>query len=174
MNCHSCGEELDPDSAFCSGCGTAILEDDASMDVSQSHDDPTMAGMETNSETQVVGGLDENVAGTLCYLFGFLTGLVFFLLEERNEFVRFHAAQSMLVFGGLAVLSIVFSVIAIFLDLIPVVGWLFAAGFGLVTALFWLVAGPLALILWLVLMLKAYKGERFELPVVGSKAKDLV
>lgn len=162
MYCQSCETELSMESAFCSNCGAEVTTTSETREPSQPADGA------------VVGGLDENVAGALCYLFGFLTGLVFYLLEERNEFVRFHAVQSMLVFGGLLGLSIVFNVIILFLELIPGVGWVFAAGFGLLTAMFWLVAGPLALILWLVLMVKAYKGERYELPVVGSTASRYV
>ena len=52
-------------------------------------------------------GLDENVAGLLCYVLGWVSGLVFFLLEQENKFVRFHAIQSILVFGVITVASIV-------------------------------------------------------------------
>ena len=40
-------------------------------------------------------GMQPNLAGLLCYFFGFITGLVFYLIEKKNKFVRFHAMQSM-------------------------------------------------------------------------------
>ena len=46
-------------------------------------------------------GLDENVAGLLCYVLGWVSGLVFILIEQENNFVRFHAMQSIIVFGAL-------------------------------------------------------------------------
>ena len=50
----------------------------------------------SNSQT----GLSENVAGLLCYILGWITGLIFLLIDKR-PFVRFHAAQSIVVFLGL-------------------------------------------------------------------------
>lgn len=121
-------------------------------------------------DSTVVGGLDENVAGTLSYVFGFITGLIFFLVETENEFVRFHAAQSMLVFGGLFVLSFVIGALAMFLELIPFVGWIFSLMLGLVS----LLIAPVGFVLWIVLMYKAYSGERYGLPVVGEVAEGWV
>jgi len=105
-------------------------------------------------------GLDENVAGALSYLFGWVTGLVFYFLEKENKFVRFHAKQSILVFLPLHVLSMV-------------LGGLFMP-FGF-SALFFLTLISTAIslvtfILWLILMLKAYQGEKFGLPIVGAMA----
>ena len=100
--------------------------------------------------------LEENLAGLLCYVLGWITGIVFLLLEKENEFVRFHAFQSLLTFLPL-------SVIAWILGHIPFVGWVLA---GLV----WI----LILILWLVLMFKAYKGEMYKLPIVGDIAEKQV
>jgi uncharacterized membrane protein len=115
-------------------------------------------------------GLDENVAGALSYLFGFVTGLVFYFVEDDNEFVRFHAAQSMFTFGGIFALSILLGIIPLFLDFIPVVGWMIGLVFGLTS----LLLGPVAFVLWLVLLIKAYKGEMFKLPVVGDMAENYV
>ena len=44
--------------------------------------------------------LDPKVAGALCYAFGWITGLVFFLIEKNDDFVRFHAMQSIILFGA--------------------------------------------------------------------------
>ncbi|MFC1804328.1 DUF4870 domain-containing protein [Candidatus Omnitrophota bacterium] len=94
-------------------------------------------------------GLQANVAGLLCYLGGWITGLIFYLLEKDNKFVRFHALQSIVVFAALNVIVI-----------IPVVGWFLAPFMGII-----------GLILWVLLMIKAYQGEKFKLPIVGDIAQ---
>ncbi len=100
----------------------------------------------------------ENVAGVLCYLGGWVTGLIFYLIDKR-PFVRFHAAQSIVVFGLLNVIYI--GIATLF----------FAGPFRL-----WglLALGRLfALALWVVLMVKAFQGERFKLPIVGDWVEQL-
>ena len=98
-------------------------------------------------------GMQPNVAGLLCYLVGFVTGIVFIIIEKENKFVRFHAMQSIFVFGGLFVLQII-------LSFIPFIGWLF----GILNSI-------LGLILWILLMIKAYNGEMYKLPFVGDMAE---
>ena len=98
-------------------------------------------------------GIQPNVAGLLCYLAGFITGIIFFLIEKENKFVRFHAMQSIITFGGLFVLGIVIGVI-------PVIGLM-------IGSLIWIVN----FILWIILMIKAYQGEEFKLPFVGDIAE---
>ena len=97
--------------------------------------------------------MEENIEGALCYILTWVTGLVFLLLEKDNDFVRFHARQSILTFLPLTVLGFI-------IGWIPFIGW-FIGG------LIWL----LTFILWLVLMIKAYQGERFKLPIVGDIAE---
>lgn len=102
---------------------------------------------------KTASGFDQNVAGALCYSLGWLTGLVFFATEPQNRFVRFHAMQSMLVFGA--------ACLAVLVCLsIPFLGWILSI---------FIVYGSVAL--WLILMFKAYQGERFKLPVVGDIAE---
>jgi len=98
-------------------------------------------------------GLDENVAGLLCYVLGWISGLVFFLIEKENKFVRFHALQSIIVFGVLFLAGFI-------IGWIPVIGWVIK----------WLIS-VLALVLWIILMIKAYQGEKFKLPWAGSLAE---
>jgi uncharacterized membrane protein len=97
-------------------------------------------------------GMDENVAGLLCYVLGWITGLIFFLIEKKNKFVRFHALQSIIVFGVLTVASIV-------LGWIPIIGWVIG----------WII-WVLAIVLWILLMVKAYQGEKYKLPWAGNLA----
>jgi len=99
-------------------------------------------------------GLDENVAGFFCYLLGFVTGIVFLVVEKRSGFVKFHAMQSTITFLGLFVISMVIGVF-------PILGHLFAF-------LIWI----LSLILWLLLMVKALRGKRYALPIVGKWAEE--
>ena len=110
-------------------------------------------------------GMQANVAGLLCYLIGWITGLIFFLIEKENKFVRFHAMQSMIVFGALFVLNIAFGVF---------VGIFAAAGVGFLAPLFSMfniLLALLAFVLWIVLMVKAYQGEKFKLPIAGDIAE---
>ena len=104
-----------------------------------------------NGKTSV--GLEPNLAGLLCYVLAWVTGIVFLILEKENQFVRFHAMQSIVVFGALTVVSII-------LSFIPFVGWVLG----------WIL-NILEFILWIVLMLKAYKGERYKLPWAGNFAE---
>ncbi len=99
-------------------------------------------------------GLDENVAGALSYALGWITGIGFLLTEPANKFVRFHALQSVIVFGGLS--------LAWFIAMsIPLLGWLIA----------FVVIPPLSAVLWLLLMFKAYQGARFKVPFAGDVAE---
>ena len=98
-------------------------------------------------------GIAENVAGMLCYLLGWVTGLIFFLIDKRPS-VQFHAKQSIVIFGSLQIIQM----IGIF------------AGFAFWGLHFVLVpfVGLVATILWIVLMIKAYQGERFRVPVAAD------
>ena len=98
-------------------------------------------------------GMDQNVAGLLCYVAGWITGLIFFLIEKENRFVRFHAMQSIIVFGSLSVLFMVVGFIP-FINLIVIP-----------------ILAILQVILWIILMVKAYQGELFKLPVIGDIAE---
>ncbi len=98
-------------------------------------------------------GLDENVAGLLCYVLGWVSGLVFVLIEQESKFVRFHAIQSIYVFGVLMIAGII-------LVWIPFIGGVLA---GLISVL--------GFILWIVLMIKAYQGTRYKLPWSGNLAE---
>lgn len=109
--------------------------------------------MDQNDTGKSSTGMQPNVAGLLCYLVGFVTGIVFIIIEKENKFVRFHAMQSIFVFGGLFVLQII-------LSFIPFIGWLLG-----------ILISILGLILWILLMMKAYNGEMYKLPFVGDMAE---
>jgi uncharacterized membrane protein len=98
-------------------------------------------------------GMEANIAALLCYLAGWITGLIFYLVEKENKFVRFHAMQSIVTFGGLSVIMTV-------LSFIPIIGWILLP-----------LAGLLWFVLWIVLMVKAFKGEKIKLPFAGDIAE---
>lgn len=97
--------------------------------------------------------LDPKVGGLLCYLGIWITGIIFLILERKNIYIRFHAIQSIIVFG---VLSIAFLI----LSRIPMIGVLFS-----------LFVGIVIFILWIVLMAKTYQGELLIIPIAGDVAQ---
>jgi len=101
-------------------------------------------------------GLQPNIAGLLCYIGGWISGIIFLVLEQKNRWVRFHAVQSIVVFGTITVAGIIFG-------WIPVVGGAFS----------WIIS-IIGFILWVILMIKAYNGERYKLPVAGDIAESIV
>lgn len=109
--------------------------------------------METKELGKTSIGMQANVAALLSYLAGLVTGIIFFLIEKENKFVRFHAMQSIVTFGALWVLYII-------LMFVPVIGWILLP-----------VLSILNLILWIVLMIKAYQGVYFKLPIAGDIAE---
>jgi uncharacterized membrane protein len=110
--------------------------------------------------------MSENLAATLSYVFGWLTGLIFYLIDKR-PYVRFHAAQSMVVFGGLHILTFI---IGAFFGLSLLTGGF--AGFSLGLALY-RILDVVVLVLWVVLMIKAHQGERFRVPVAADLSEKM-
>ena len=104
-------------------------------------------------------GLAPNVAGLLCYVLWWVSGLVFLMLEPKNDFVRFHAKQSVIVFGAIFVIMIGVGILV----WIPILGYIF-------DAINWVI-GAIAFVLWIVLMVKAYQGARYKIPWAGERAE---
>jgi len=96
---------------------------------------------------------NENLLAAASYLLGFVTGIIILFVEKQNKFVRFHAMQSTILFGGIFVINIV-------LGFIPILGWLTG-----------LILSFIAFILWIVLMWKAFQGEMYKVPYVGELAE---
>jgi len=138
MFCPKCGTENPEGAKFCSKCGAGL------------GDAVVPAG--TPAETSV--GMSANVAGLLCYVLGWITGIVFVVLEKKSRFVRFHAWQSIMTFG---ILSVVYLV----LFWIPVIGWILA-----------LIIRILSLVLWIILMIEAGTGKMWKLPWIGDWAEN--
>ena len=98
-------------------------------------------------------GLNKKTAGALAYVLGPITGVVFLILE-KDPYVRFHAMQSIVVFISLFVLQWVLGLTVILLLLVPLIG-------------------IVSFVLWLILIYKAWQGEKWEVPVLGKFAKQL-
>lgn len=108
------------------------------------------------AKEKTITGLDENIEAMLCYVVGWVTGLLFLILEKKNKFVRFHAVQSLATFLSLFVIWML-------IRWIPILGVIISVLMHLAS-----------LVLWILLMYKASKGERYKLPVVGDFAEKQV
>ncbi|WP_139904100.1 DUF4870 domain-containing protein [Clostridium thermarum] len=100
-------------------------------------------------------GLDENIAGLLCYLGAWVTGLIFFFLEKESRFVKFHAMQSIIA-------SVILTVAGIVLGLLPII-WRLTSLIGLAQ-----------FVIMVICMIKAYNREWFKLPIVGDIAEEQI
>jgi uncharacterized membrane protein len=145
--CKACGQDIG-EAAFCPKCGAG---QGAAAPAAGSSDSPT-------------AGMDENVAGLLCYLFGWISGLIFLLIDKR-AFVRFHGAQAI-------ALNIAFVVVWIGF-------WIVTMVFGFITAMMHFPIGFLMVFLLPVIaigfiaiailcMVKAYQHEKFKVPIIGN------
>jgi uncharacterized membrane protein len=139
--------------AFCPTCGTPIADGTACPKCNVG----TAQG--PSSIATVGGGLTDNVAGALAY-FTIIPAIVFLVVEPFNKkrFVRFHAFQCVFFWVAWTVLWICLSIIAH----IPFLGW--------ATYLIWPLVSLVGFVIWLVLVLKAYQGQMFKLPVIGEIA----
>lgn len=147
-HCPRCGTTVAENTGFCPNCGAAQPSTTSAPAV------PPSPAIVTPSGTS---GMSENVAGLLCYALGWVTGLIFLLIDKR-PFVRFHATQSIVVFGGLTIIRIA-------LGMFLMAGGM---GFGLLVLI-----SLLGVILWILLMVKAYQGERYRLPVAADIADQM-
>ena len=160
-HCTKCGAEVAPNAQFCSTCGQA-----------QPAFAPAQSWQPAPQAAQ--SGMSENTAACLSYVLGWLTGIIFFLIDKR-PYVRFHAAQSMVTFGGLTIIRIVLGMMFGMGFLIGGYGHMGYAGLGslgLGIALF-VILGLLTFVLWIFCMIKAASGSRFVLPIAGPIAQNI-
>ncbi len=155
--CSKCGTQVPEHAAFCQKCGQPQPAVPAS---------PVPAPTVPASPAQPA--LSANTAALLSYLLGWITGIIFYLIDDR-PYVRFHAAQSIITFGGL---NLIRAILGVWLG----VGWWFGrphvyrAGAWPILGLI----GILSFVLWILLMVKAYQGQRYKLPIAGDFAENLV
>ena len=153
VHCSKCGTAIPPDARFCNNCGET---------------QPVTASPAASAQT----GLSENAAAALSYALGWFTGIIFFLIDQR-PYVRFHAAQSIVAFGGLNLIRGVLAgmfCLGWVMGFTPDIGRLgtFSFAIGLLSILSFF-----TLLLWIFCMVKAYQGQRFVLPIAGDIATNL-
>jgi uncharacterized membrane protein len=120
-------------------------------------------------------GLDENVAALISYIFGWVSGLIFFLMEKDSKLVRFHAMQSILFNVLVAIVCFVGWIITVVLVLIASsLADALGAVSGILAGLVWLVIVVGILIAWILCLVRAYQGKFFKLPVIGNIAEKIV
>jgi uncharacterized membrane protein len=157
--CANCGSDVQ--GRFCAKCGTPVAAA-GEPDSGASAAGPPPPGAHPYSQSQG-GGLTENMAGALAYLMTVITGILFLALSPYNQskFVRFHAFQSIFFFVAWMAFWIIVSIVTIILpSVLSAMVWL-------LSTVVWL--GGMAV--WIILMVKAYNGERFKLPVIGDLAE---
>jgi uncharacterized membrane protein len=150
--CSSCGAEVSG-AAFCPKCGA-----------SQS------AAATPAATAPATAGIEENVAGLLCYVFGWITGLIFLLIDKR-PFVKFHAAQSIAFNIAFFAVWLVFWVVSMTITVITA-ALHFPIGFlsFFLAPVIWLAF----IATWIFLMYKAYNREKFKLPIIGNLVEGMV
>jgi uncharacterized membrane protein len=117
-------------------------------------DDRSSPGDENQARSaETALGIDEKIVATLAYLIGWVTGVVFLLIEKENSFVRFHAMQSIVIFVPLTVALIVAGFIPFFGGFLD------------------FVIGLAGLFIWLFMMFQAFQGKRFKFPYAGDYAE---
>jgi len=157
MFCSKCGTENPDGAKFCSKCGADLG--------APAKPSEAIAKPETESST----GMSANVAGLLCYVGAWVSGIVFVVWEKKSTFVKFHAWQSIMVFGVLTLAHLILS--RMLID----IGWgnLFYPNLGLIragVALGWII-GMVMLVLWIILMIQAYQGKMWKVPGAGNWAE---
>jgi uncharacterized membrane protein len=153
MFCSKCGTENPEGAKFCSKCG-------AGLGVVAT---PTEGAAKPEAESST--GMTANVAGLLCYVAGWITGIIFVVLEKKSKFVKFHAWQSIITFGALTVVQIILSILgAIAVSLFSFGLWNFAHVLGIIV---WVITVGL----WIALILLAYQGKMWKVPLAGNWAE---
>lgn len=152
-SCPHCAARMPKTAAFCPGCGQSMI----GQSVRSTVDEPRAQG--------TVGALRENIAGALAYI-SFVPAVLFLVLDpyNKNRFVRFHSVQCLLLWAATIALAIALKLASVVLFIIPVLG-------PLLVLLVSMVVGLAAVVIWFVLVIKAFQGEMFKLPMLGDLAE---
>jgi len=141
--CIKCGAQLPDNANNCSACGTVVS--------------PAGGGVAAAPTQSAASGLSDNVAGMLAYV-TIIPAILFLVIEpyNRKRFIKFHAFQSIFFFVAVIVVAVVMPFVAV----IPFLG-----------VLIWGLVCVAEVILWVLLLLKAYNGVMWKLPVIGDIAE---
>jgi uncharacterized membrane protein len=158
--CAKCGATLNEGAAFCGACGSPVGTAQAAGTA------PPAANVPSAGSAAYDKPIPSNGAAALAYLVGFITGIIFLVIEpyKRDSYVRFHAFQSIF-------LSVVY--VAVFMVWGAISGTLFVVSLGFLWSalvLLWALLRLAFFLLWLFMMYKAYSNERFMLPFIGPLA----
>ena len=154
MFCSQCGAENPDDAKFCSKCGNRVGA--AAMSTEDA----------AKSEAESSTGLSANVAGLLCYVALWVTGIVFVVLEKKSVFVKFHAWQSIMVFGVLTLAHLILSTM-----LRAIAFATFSPGLLIFAGVMGWIIGMLMLVLAIILVIQAYQGKMWKVPLAGDWAE---
>jgi uncharacterized membrane protein len=108
-------------------------------------------------------GVEPRLSALLCYTAWWLSALVFLVIEQQHRVVRFHAAQSLILFGGLSVLIGLLTIFSVAMLVVSAGAFQVAR---LLVYLVWIAAVGI----WLVLMLRTFKGETWRVPFIADVA----
>jgi uncharacterized membrane protein len=163
--CANCGSAVTEGAGFCAGCGKAVGGAPQRSAIPQPAGVAAVAQPALLNAQPTSAGLTSNVAAALAYILGFITGIVFLVLEpyKHDRFVRFHAFQSILYSAAGIVFRIGWSILVS--ALVDISGWMALAlvPVGLVISL-----GLFGF--WIFLMYQAYSNREFRIPIIGAIA----
>lgn len=140
----------------------------------------TPAGSPPPASSSPLGGMDPKLAAAISYIW--IVGVIFFILEKDNKFIRFHALQSILFGVANSIVLILLGILAFVLTLVFGIGGAMVGGgmeslvsllVGLIWLLFWLI-GLLMFAGLIFAAVKAYQGQKFKLPIIGNIAENIV
>ena len=158
--CANCGAASNETSGFCASCGKPIGGTAASAVPATA-----TGGAVASAPAVAASSMSSNVAAALSYVLGFITGIIFLVLEpyKNDRFVRFHAMQSILYCAACIVFSIAWSIIVSILMAITV--WM-----GAILTPIGLLLSLGLFVFWLFLMYQAYNRREYRIPIIGSIA----
>lgn len=158
--CANCGAAVD--GRFCQKCGAPVAGTGPEPGPTPGINPlpPPPPGVTPNI------GMTANMAGALCYLFGFITGILFLVLAPYNQdrTIRFHAFQSIFLNVAWVIIWIIVGIVTLAFSAIPFLGYF-------VSAVLHFTIGIGGLIMWLYMMFKTYNNEKIVLPVIGPMAE---
>jgi uncharacterized membrane protein len=175
--CNACGADVAEGVKFCPQCGQTMTaaqgpsysEASAGSGYGQQASFSAGANMGGGGSASAPPpsaptGSNDNVMGAVAYI-TIIPAILFLLLEpyNKNRFIRFHAFQCIFFALGAFALSIGNMILSIILGFVPVVGWVISLilAFGVPIAI---------LVAWLIMVVKAYQGQEFRMPVIGNFA----
>jgi uncharacterized membrane protein len=165
--CKACGQDAG-EASFCPKCGAPQGgAPSAGMGAPAGVQSSAVAAPAAASATE---GIEENIAGLLCYVFGWITGLIFLLIDKR-PFVKFHGAQSIALNISFVAVWILYVIFSFFITMVSA---MLHFPIGFISFFLLPVIGLAFLAVWIFCMFKAYSHEKFKLPVIGNIVEKMV